>query len=251
MQIFVLTRPNRQQTGTNAGGTTMASLHSDYAITNHPPPHILVMEDEETVARGLEMVLEEEGYDVDLAFTGERALETFANKDIDLIVADLRLPDSDGMEIIKIVKQRRPETEVVVITGYSSVDSAVDAMKIGVADYLAKPFTESEIKNAVGNALGKERSLEPATAEAKDISVSPTLIQKQEVLRVLERTNEDAAFARNLLEGNSSALYKYNLTSEARAAITSGDLRWLKEYVGELSDEQMIFINKRLQREAW
>ncbi len=229
----------------------MASIHSNYATTSHPPPHILVMEDEETVARGLEMVLEEEGYDVDLAFTGAEALETFAKGGIDLVVADLRLPDSDGLEIIKIVKQRRPKTEVVVITGYSSVNSAVDAMKIGVADYLPKPFTESEIKVAIGKALNRERLTPNKKAEPSPETAAETLIQKREVLQVLDRTNWDVAFARNLLEGDSSALKSYDLSWEAKAAITSGDVNWLRKHVGKLTDEQMIFINKRLQREAW
>jgi len=228
----------------------MTSFHVNHA-TDHTPPHILVMEDEETVARGLEMVLEEEGYDVDLAFTGAGALETFANSDFDLVVADLRLPDSDGLEIIKIVKERRPETEIVVITGYSSVSSVVDAMKIGVADYLPKPFTESEIKVAIGNALSKERSAPLEKAETAAETATEHLIQKREVLRVLDRTNRDVKFARNLLEGDSSALRAYELSWEAKAAITSGDLKWLRKNVGELTDEQMIFVNKRLQREAW
>ncbi len=228
----------------------MRSLEATYA-TDHAPPHILVMEDEEIVARGLEMVLEEEGYDVDLAFTGAGALETFADRDFDLLVADLRLPDSDGMEIIKIVKERRPETEVVVITGYSSVTSAVDAMKIGVADYLAKPFTESEIKIAIENALRKERPAAPEKVKAEDKAAADKLIQKTEVLRVLDRTNRDVKFSENLLEGDSSVLKAYDLSSEARAAIASGDLNWLRKHVGELTDEQMIFVNKRLQREAW
>ncbi len=219
--------------------------------TDNISPHILVMEDEEIVARGLEMVLEEEGYDVDLAFTGAGALETFANKDFDLVVADLRLPDSDGLDIIKIVKERRPETEVVVITGYSSVSSAVDAMKIGVADYLPKPFTESEIKVAIGNALNRDKSAAQEKAETVAETTTENLIQKQEVLQVLERTNRDVKFASNLLEGDSSALDAYDLSWEARAAIISGDLRWLRKNVGKLTDEQMIFVNKRLQREAW
>ena len=219
--------------------------------TAHAPPHILVMEDEESVARGLEMVLEEEGYDVDLAYTGAGALETFEKSSFDLVVADLRLPDSDGLEIIKIVKERKPETEVVVITGYSSVSSAVDAMKIGVADYLPKPFTESEIKVAIGNALSREKIASQEKAERSVEPAAENLIQKQEVLRVLERTNRDVEFARNLLEGDSTALRAYDLSWEARAAITSGDLNWLRKNVGRLTDEQMIFVNKRLQREAW
>jgi DNA-binding response OmpR family regulator len=232
-----------------AGGETMTSIHANHTTT-HAPPHILVMEDEETVARGLEMVLEEEGYDVDLAFTGAGALETFATRDFDLLVADLRLPDSDGLDIIRIVKERKPETEVVVITGYSSVSSAVDAMKIGVADYLPKPFTENEIKAAIGNALNRE-SQAGEKAERTSEKTEENLIQRREVLQVLDRTNWDVEFARNLLEGDSSALNEYVLSWAAKAAITSGDLNWLRNNVGELSDAQMIFINKRLQREAW
>ncbi len=228
----------------------MTTYHANHA-TAHAPPHILVMEDEESVARGLEMVLEEEGYDVDLAYTGAGALETFEKSSFDLVVADLRLPDSDGLEIIKIVKERKPETEVVVITGYSSVSSAVDAMKIGVADYLPKPFTESEIKVAIGNALSREKIASQEKAERSVEPAAENLIQKQEVLRVLERTNRDVEFARNLLEGDSTALRAYDLSWEARAAITSGDLNWLRKNVGRLTDEQMIFVNKRLQREAW
>ncbi|MEJ2136358.1 MAG: response regulator [Desulfofustis sp.] len=228
----------------------MTTYQANHA-TAHAPPHILVMEDEESVARGLEMVLEEEGYDVDLAYTGAGALESFEKSSFDLVVADLRLPDSDGLEIIKIVKERKPETEVVVITGYSSVSSAVDAMKIGVADYLPKPFTESEIKDAIGNALSREKTASQEKAERSAEPAVENLIQKQEVVRVLERTNRDVEFARNLLEGDSSALRAYDLSWEAKAAITSGDLNWLRKNVGRLTDEQMIFVNKRLQREAW
>ena len=129
------------------------------------PPHILLMEDEHSIANGLKMVLSEEGYQVDLAMTGKGALESFFGNGFDLLVADLRLPDIDGFEVIKEVKAKRPETEVVVITGYSSVYSAVDAMKLGVYDYLPKPFTEDEIKTAVSGALenkkkpGKKSSL--------------------------------------------------------------------------------------------
>ena len=227
----------------------MTTYQANHA-TAHAPPHILVMEDEESVARGLEMVLEEEGYDVDLAYTGAGALESFEKSSFDLVVADLRLPDSDGLEIIKIVKERKPETEVVVITGYSSVSSAVDAMKIGVADYLPKPFTESEKKEAIGNALRREKTASHEKPERAAEPAAENLIQKQEVVRVLERTNRDVEFARNLLEGDSSALRAYDLSWEAKAAITSGDLNWLRKNVGRLTDEQMIFVNKRLQREA-
>ena len=131
-----------------------------------PPPHILLMEDEHSIANGLKMVLTEEGYQVDLAMTGQGALDSFFGNGFDLLVADLRLPDIDGFEVIKQVKAKRPETEVVVITGYSSVYSAVDAMKLGVYDYLPKPFTEDEIKNAVSGALENKKKANKAKKDS-------------------------------------------------------------------------------------
>lgn len=229
----------------------MTSLQPNYPDMNQVHPHILVMEDEEIVAKGLEMVLTEEGYDVDLAYTGEGALETFSHKDFDLLVADLRLPDIDGLEVIRIVKEQRPETEVVVITGYSSVTSAVNAMKIGVADYLPKPFTENEIKVAITNALNKSKAVEAGKDQTPVEAGEEMVIQKQEVTRVLNRTVEDTNFWRDMMEGVSDVLKEYHLSSEAKAAILSGDLGWINKNVGELTRKQLAFIFARLEREAW
>ena len=79
----------------------MTTLQENTTINNLEPPHILVMEDDVSVAKGLEMVLTEEGYDVNWAGTGELAIEAFKQKRYDLLVADLRLPGIDGMEVIK------------------------------------------------------------------------------------------------------------------------------------------------------
>lgn len=216
------------------------------------PPHILVMDDEEIVCKGLEMVLTEEGYEVDLAMSGRSALETFADKDFDLLVADLRLPDIDGMEVIKLVKEKRPATEVVVITGYSSVNSAVDAMRLGVSDYLLKPFSEDQIKESIRQALHKEAQ-ENRTARIRNRveDEAKKYIQKSEVLKVLNRTCDDSAFWVDLMENGSAALEGYQLTDEAKAAIVSGDLAWINRNVGELTQKQLMFIYKRLEREAW
>jgi len=116
---------------------------------------ILIMEDEKSVAEGLQMILEEEGYEVDLAFTGRSAMDTLREKGVDLLVADLRLSDMDGMEVVREVKENRPSTQVIVITGYPSVSSAVDAMKLGVSDYLPKPFRGDDFKTAVGKVFQK------------------------------------------------------------------------------------------------
>jgi len=129
-------------------------------------PQILIMEDEMSVAKGLELVLSEEGYTVDLAMTGRSALDNFSQKAFDLLIADLRLPDIDGMEVIKKVKNSRPDTEVIVVTGFSTVSSAVEAMKLGATDYLSKPFTDDELMSAVRVALQEKKAFNTGAAEA-------------------------------------------------------------------------------------
>jgi len=212
-------------------------------------PHVLLMEDEMNIARGLEMVMREEGYDVDLADTGQRALDKFRVSEFDLLVADLRLPDMDGMDVIQQVREKRPKTNVVIITGYPSVSSAVQAVRMGVSDYLRKPFTEDEFKTAVKSALKEKEkeSMEELIVETQ----KERLIQKEEVTRVLERAYQNGEFWLELMENGSEALKEYRLTRKAKAAILSGDLEWIRKNVGELTEEQLMFIYKRLEREAW
>jgi NADH-quinone oxidoreductase subunit E len=125
-------------------------------------PQILIVEDETSVAKGLEKILVEEGYAVDLAKSGCSALESFDRKAFDLLIADLRLPDVDGMEVVTKAKQCRPETGVIIITGSSKVPSAAKAMKLEPAQYLAKPFTKEEVIAAVKVALDSKGLLKTA-----------------------------------------------------------------------------------------
>lgn len=211
-------------------------------------PHILLVEDELSVGKGLQMILREEGYSVNLASNGKSALDEFTGKPFDLVVADLRLPDIDGMDVVKHVKQSRPEIAVIVITGYASVSSAVTAMKMGVFDYLPKPFTEEEFKEAVQAAL-KDRQQAPSQELLHKEQAS--LIQRREVIRVLERAAEEELFARELMERGSQALEKCQLSTEAKAAIVSGDLNWLKQHIGKLTDKQLAWVRSRLEQERW
>jgi DNA-binding response OmpR family regulator len=222
------------------------------AMKYEVPPHILVMEDDLSVAQGLEMVLREDGFDVNLAGTGELAMEAFRQKRFDLLVADLRLPDIDGMDVIRRIKAQTPDTEVIVITGYGTTATAVEAMKLGVADFLPKPFTEDQIKAAIAGALKAQEEAaadEPAVGEA--VTEEQRIIQKRQVIQVMNRTWEDQIFWTDLMEKGSRALAEYPLSSQAKAAITSGDLKWINENVGELTQKQLMFIYKRLEREAW
>ncbi|RLC30428.1 MAG: response regulator, partial [Deltaproteobacteria bacterium] len=172
--------------------------------------------------------------------------------DYDLLMADLRLPDIDGMQVVRQVRDTRPGTEVIVMTGYATSELAVDAMKLGARDFLAKPFTEEQIKTAINEALeaGAAVAEKTETAVRHDLMIDVS-IQKREVLKVLNRTSEDEGFRVNLMEKGSLALEEYTLSDEAKAAIASGDLKWINENVGELTQKQLMYVFKRLEREAW
>ena len=235
----------------------MRTSHEMHRNEPYIPPNILIMEDEFSIAKGLEMVLKEDGYSVALAMTGKDALDILNKKTIDLLVADLRLPDIDGMDVIKAVKEKRPETGVVVITGYASVPSAVNAMKLGTFDYLPKPFTDDEIKMAVKGALHEKQfvssqpDIEPPAIEKVDKKEEERLIKKLEVTKVLNRAIEDLEFWRAMMEQGTQALKEYNLSPEAKAAIVSGDIEWIIKNVRKFPEKQLIFLLKRLEREAW
>lgn len=213
-------------------------------------PHILVMEDDLSVARGLKMILDEQGYDVDLEGTGAGALEAIGRYDYDLLMADLRLPDIDGMQVVKRLREMKPQTEVIVMTGYATSALAVQSMKLGARDFIAKPFTEDQIRTAIENALKKDAREKMVLREGRS-STYNTSIQKREVIRVLNRTAEDEKFWVRLMEKGSEALNEYALSAAAKIAVASGDLRWIHENIGELTQKQLMFIYKRLEREAW
>jgi len=226
----------------------MAQAQLNQDGPNGVHPHILVMEDDCNVAKGLEMTLTEAGYGVYVAGTGQLAMDAFRDEHFDLLIADLRLPDINGMEVIRQVKELEPKTEVIAITGYPTTAIAVEAMKLKVNDFLPKPFDEDQIKTAVSKAL-HVREVKPTVNAAK--SEEEKLIQKREITEVLNRTADDSKFWASLVENGSEALKTYSLSSEAKAAILSGDLRWINQNIGELTQKQLMFIYKRLESEAW
>jgi DNA-binding NtrC family response regulator len=106
---------------------------------------IMVIDDEPLMRVTIRDALTAEGYKVVTAETGRKGLDLFRNNQTDILITDLKLPDMDGIQILKEVKTRNPEAQVIVITAYGSVDSAVTAMKEGASDYLTKPFSMDEL----------------------------------------------------------------------------------------------------------
>ncbi len=122
--------------------------------------NILIVEDDLKMRNSLKEIMGREGYLVDCAETGEEALLKTRQTYYDLVITDLRLPGIDGMEVLRAVQKSALDTSVVIITAYASVDNAVEAMKEGAEDYIAKPFNIDEIRLVVRKVLDKKALLD-------------------------------------------------------------------------------------------
>ena len=114
---------------------------------------LLVVDDEGVIREGLTRILEGEGYEVETFASGNLAIERMQAIEFDLVITDLKMPGMNGIEVLKAIKVLQPEVPVIIITGYASVDTAVDAMKNGAVDYISKPFTREELIAKVAKAI--------------------------------------------------------------------------------------------------
>jgi DNA-binding NtrC family response regulator len=118
---------------------------------------LLVVDDEQIALNNLGRVLTREGYEVALEQTGTAALARIEQEAFDIVLTDLRMEKVDGMELLKATRARHPDTEVIMITGYATAETAVEAMKQGAFYYIAKPFRLDEVKKVVSEAMQKIR----------------------------------------------------------------------------------------------
>ncbi len=118
---------------------------------------ILVVDDELVVCKSVQRILSPEGYEVETALSGQEALERLGQESFDLVITDLKMPGMDGMELLSKIKEKDPEMIIIMITGYSTVQTAVQAMKMGALDYIPKPFTPEELIVVVEKALDKKK----------------------------------------------------------------------------------------------
>ena len=114
---------------------------------------ILIVDDEESMRDFLSIMLHREGYQVDTATDGSQAVSHLREHSYDLVISDIKMPRMTGLELLAHIKERTPETVVLMVTAFSSTDEAVEAMKQGAYDYITKPFKNEEIRLIVKNAL--------------------------------------------------------------------------------------------------
>jgi DNA-binding NtrC family response regulator len=125
---------------------------------------IMVLDDEPIVCNRLKPALEKQGYEVDTFIQSADAMEQIQEIDYDIIITDLKMKGIDGMKFLQEAKRRSPRTEVIVITGFATLETAKESFQKGVFDFIAKPFKMTEIQKVVGQAAAKIRGGEEGGA---------------------------------------------------------------------------------------
>lgn len=119
-------------------------------------PDILIVDDEEVVRRSYARILSGAQCNTEAVLSGDEALRAMERRPYDVVLLDLRMPGTDGMTVLKTIKQKWPDSEVVVITGYPSIESAKESVRLGAYDYLAKPVGPDEVIGAMQGAVTRK-----------------------------------------------------------------------------------------------
>ncbi|MGD0233700.1 MAG: response regulator [Syntrophorhabdales bacterium] len=202
----------------------------------------LVIDDEQIVLDSVKRILSQENFDVDIALSSKKGLSLALNNPYDIVLTDIRMPEIGGMRILRDVKRAKSSVPVVIITGYATVQNSVQAMKLGATDYIEKPFTPEELTKRVMAAIDAAGAAEPEEQK---------VVHREEVLRVLDRAGSDLEFVGSLFLKGADALEEYNLTAAEKLAVLTGDIIWLEEHVGKLTEIRKRWLEQKLSAEIW
>jgi len=164
------------------------------------PARILVIDDEDSMCNFMEIMLTKEGYQVDSTCLASDGISRLRESNYDLVIADLNMPEMTGIDVLKNVKEFKKEQELVVMTAYASVDSAIEAMKQGAADYITKPFKIDEIKLVIEKCINRRN-----------------LVRENNTLK--KQLQDSSSFANFI--GNSEAVVKLKSLSRRIASTES------------------------------
>lgn len=169
------------------------------------PPRLLIIDDEEMALINLEHILMKHGYDIVTADTGPRGLNLLKSDHFDVVLTDLRMEKVDGMQILEECRRHHPRSEVIMITGYATVDSAIEAMKQGAYHYIAKPYRIEAVRKVVAEALEKIRlrdenlQLKHDLEKLREAGQVKIITKDPSMVRILETARQIAATDCNVL----------------------------------------------------
>jgi DNA-binding NtrC family response regulator len=190
---------------------------------------VLAIDDEQIVLDSIKKILSSDAYEVHTALKGGTGISHAISESFDIVLTDIRMPDIDGFKVIRDIRKYKPSIPIVIITGYASVSSAVQAMKLGATHYIEKPFTPDQLTQAIDSALAS------AAVRAPE---EQTIIHRDEFFKVLQKGAKDSQFAQSVFATGAAALEGFDLTAQEKLAILTADINWIEDQMGTLSLDQ-------------
>jgi DNA-binding NtrC family response regulator len=158
---------------------------------------ILAIDDEQIVLDSIKKILSTKDFETDVFLQAGAGIYQAITKDYDLVLTDIRMPNIDGLQVLRDIKRFKPHTPILIITGYATINNAVMAMRLGATDYIEKPFTPEQLIQAMTSAIEKA---------AQKPHEEQTIIHANEIMNILERGAEDEEFAHKILHDGAEAL---------------------------------------------
>ena len=153
---------------------------------------VLIVEDEAIMRESLRDWLKDEGYEVETAEEGEEALQRIGEKEFGVAVLDLRLPGRDGLEVLREAVAQNPKLKGIIMTAYPSVETAVEAMKIGAVDYMVKPFAPDALEKSIQEILGPvQAEIKPEEAKVEAAIAEAPVVEEAKVEKTIPITEEE------------------------------------------------------------
>ncbi|MFO7884491.1 MAG: response regulator [Desulfobacteraceae bacterium] len=201
---------------------------------------IIVLEDSLNLAEEIRTILGKQGYAIERHGTFNGIIDAVKEHEFAIFIADIHASNLENLKIIKLVKEITPEIEIIVMTSHASSSIAREALLLGATDLLPKPFTEEQLKKIVDRVFNVSLKKHADFAEP----LPDASHEKREILKAMTRIAEDKGFQDAIMEKGIAALWQYDISLEAKIAITSGNLQWLNENIGELNQKQLSYLRK-------
>lgn len=138
-------------------------------MSGNEDAYILLVDDEDAIRYSISKTLQRVGYQVHTAASGDEALEMMDRQDYDIVLTDIRMPGLSGVELLAKIKERAPDVVVILLTGYASLETAIESLRLGAHDYLVKPSSSQDIRDSVARALERAHSLKHRRALLRTI----------------------------------------------------------------------------------
>ena len=208
---------------------------------NHPVKHLLIVDDEQVILQILKAVFENEPFRLTCVSSGADAKQVIEEQGCDLLLTDKNLPDVSGIELLRLAKARDPLTEVIIITGYASLETALEAMELDAFDYVLKPLNNVfDIRRKVQQALEKQEMAREnrrllAHLQEKNAELEVALHEAQELQAELIQSEKLAGIgtlAAGIAHEISSPLF--GIMGLAEAIVDEDELTLVKEYAGDI-----------------